>query len=660
MKHLLLILALVITNVAYSAVDSIKLSSKITDVTVFFKGAQVTHKADLKAIKGKHMLLLDMLPLDVNPQSIQVEAVNNCTIHSVKYHLVYPDQGKKSNTETGMQRRIDTLDLKCKGIRNKLSVYDVEEKLLLDNSLLQKKDNGSNISEIKEAADFYFARINEIRQSKLVLNTELEGMNKTISELYSKINGMRAKSDKAYGEIQVIVDCDKEIADILSLSYCIPSAGWTPSYDFRVSEINKPLSIVYNANVFQTSGEEWKNVNIRLSTNNPNLSGNTPDLNPWYLGRPQERQPEPLRQAITDQPNYGSESLQGDGASIKGTIMDATNNDHIPFANVILSKDGIQVGGATSDFDGNYVIRPIPAGSYTLKVAFVGYDICSINNIPVIASRITFQNVKLNPRAVKLSEVEVTDYKVPLISKDQTVSGGTVSMEDYNRGGSYSSPAPMVLEKYDYISNSLKTNVANLEYSIDIPYSIPSDGADYTIKIKEVSLSVNYVYHTVPKIDNDAFLTAEIPGWNQLNLLSGKAGIYYHGTYTGETRIDASQESDTLKVSLGRDKSILVKREGNKKLYDKHVTGNYVKETIAWDLSLKNNKDTPIHIVLQDQYPLSEKKSIEVEQLESSGAKVDDKTGKLTWEVDLEPGGKKILTFRYSVKYPRTSRLVME
>jgi len=100
--------------------------------------------------------------------------------------------------------------------------------------------------------------------------------------------------------------------------------------------------------------------------------------------------------------------------------------------------------------------------------------------------------------------------------------------------------------------------------------------------------------------------------------------------------------------------------EGNKKLYDKHVTGNYVKETIAWDLSLKNNKDTPIHIVLQDQYPLSEKKSIEVEQLESSGAKVDDKTGKLTWEVDLEPGGKKIFTFRYSVKYPRTSRLVME
>jgi hypothetical protein len=64
---------------------------------------------------------------------------------------------------------------------------------------------------------------------------------------------------------------------------------------------------------------------------------------------------------------------------------------------------------------------------------------------------------------------------------------------------------------------------------------------------------VDYVYHAIPKLDNDVFLTAEIVDWTNLNLLSGKLNIYYQGTYTGESFINSEQAEDTLKVSLGRD-----------------------------------------------------------------------------------------------------------
>ena len=236
---------------------------------------------------------------------------------------------------------------------------------------------------------------------------------------------------------------------------------------------------------------------------------------------------------------------------------------------------------------------------------------------------------------VKLREVNSLNYTVPTVS--------TLEVETSN-----------------YISNTLKSNVTNLEYTIEIPYSIPSDGEDYSIKIKEVSLTVDYVYHAVPKLENDVFLTAEIVGWTELNLLSGKSSIYYQGTFTGESYIDANQAGDTLNVSLGRDRNIIVKREGSKEMNDKQILGKNIKETLGWNITVKNNKSAKIKIIVDDQFPVSEKKSIEVERLDYSNAKLEDKTGKLSWELQIEPNDKKVVSFKYSVKYPKYVNLMIE
>jgi uncharacterized protein (TIGR02231 family) len=281
-------------------------------------------------------------------------------------------------------------------------------------------------------------------------------------------------------------------------------------------------------------------------------------------------------------------------------------------------------------------------------------------------------------------------YKVPLISPDKTSVGATITTEEISKmpnrssnatatqvGGVYNASDMDHRNAYrksdvsvgqntsgtrttDYLSNALKETVTNLEYVIDLPYSIPSDGEDYSIKIKDVSLPVNYVYHTIPKLEKDVFLTAEIRDWSQLNLISGKSSIYYQSTFTGESAIDTDQSSDTLSISLGRDNNILVNREGNKALFDKRVMGNYIKEVIGWDITVKNNKNTPVKITVEDQFPISERKSIEVERLGAEGAKVNGDTGRITWEIELQPNEKKVLTYSYSVKYPKFENLMLE
>lgn len=660
MKRIICILsACLITSATFCAVDTIKVESKIKDVTVFFNGAQITRQIDLKTTKGKHLIILDELPIEINPQSIQVNGSNNNKILSVKHQITYPTETNKNNSD--FNKKIEEQEIIIKDIKNKIDVFNLEEKIILDNSLVGKKGEGSSISEIKEAADFYRQRLNEIRKEKLNLNESLKNVQREISELYVKFNEISAKSLKSYGQILITIDCENQINTEINISYYISSAGWTPLYDFRVDNITKPLTIVYNANVYQSSGENWDNVNLKLSANNPSLSGNKPELVSWYLGRPNP---------------YQKDNIKKGSSILKGRVFEDTTNEPLAFANITIERGGEIITGITTDINGEYIIKPIEAGYYNIEIAYIGYKKCKLANIYIAPNQTTFQNARLIIEgSLFLDELEIVEYKTPIISKDDVFSGHTITSDDIRHRGSRSYSASKgyyaevqtiggistnKVETSNYISNSLKTNITSLEYTIDVPYSIPSDGKDYSIKIKEATVPVEYTYYAIPKLDNDAFLNAGIQDWTQLNLLSGKSSIFYQGIYTGESYIDTDLASDTLIISLGRDKNILVKRDYNKEIIDKKVIGNNIKESLGWDITVKNNKNVKIKIIIEDQFPLSERKSIEIERLDYSNAKLNDKTGKLIWELNLEPNDKQVLTYKYSVKYPKSINLTIE
>lgn len=191
-----------------------------------------------------------------------------------------------------------------------------------------------------------------------------------------------------------------------------------------------------------------------------------------------------------------------------------------------------------------------------------------------------------------------------------------------------------------------------ISYKIPTSYTIPSDGQDYLMAIKEAEIDAGYIYHTIPKYDTDVYLIAQIPNWSELNLLSGNSSIYYQGAYTGDAYVDANYTGDTLQISLGRDRNITVSREGNKELNDKRIFGGSVKEVVAWELSIRNNKPVPIKIEILDQFPLSEIKTIEIKHGNHAGAKVDDKTGKLTWQKTIPASSTEKINFDYELKYP--------
>jgi len=114
--------------------------------------------------------------------------------------------------------------------------------------------------------------------------------------------------------------------------------------------------------------------------------------------------------------------------TLKGTISDAMSGESIPFANVVIEKDGDQYGGTTTDFDGNYTIKPIEPGNYSVKATFVGYGTIEVTGVIISANKITFQNVKLQ-EGVALGEIKIIEYKKPLLDQDN-LSGETKTAEE--------------------------------------------------------------------------------------------------------------------------------------------------------------------------------------------------------------------------------------
>lgn len=203
-------------------------------------------------------------------------------------------------------------------------------------------------------------------------------------------------------------------------------------------------------------------------------------------------------------------------------------------------------------------------------------------------------------------------------------------------------------------------NTTSMEFKIAVPYDIPSDGQPYVATIESYELPANYEYYVAPKLDTDAFLTAQLTNWEQYNLLTGQANLYFEGTYLGQSVLNTQSVDDTLTVSLGRDKGIIVTRTKQKDYSDKQFIGNKTTDQIGWEIELRNKKSQAIDIVVVDQFPVSVREEIEVKLEEAKKAEVDETTGKLTWRLNLKPNEQEKLNFRYSVKYPKKGKVMLE
>lgn len=199
----------------------------------------------------------------------------------------------------------------------------------------------------------------------------------------------------------------------------------------------------------------------------------------------------------------------------------------------------------------------------------------------------------------------------------------------------------------------VESKYMTVEFNPSNKYSIKSDNRKQSITLNEVDVPATYEYYCVPKLDTDAFLVAKVSDWGKLNLLPGESYIYFENTYIGKTMINPQSTDDSLSISLGRDKSIVLKREIVEDMTETKFFSKNVVKSYGYVITAKNNRKSEIKMTIEDQFPVSTHEKIEVDLIETSGAEVNKEKGFLTWKVNI-PAGKTIeKKFGYKIDSPK-------
>ncbi|SHL85161.1 DUF4139 domain-containing protein [Chryseobacterium polytrichastri] len=234
-------------------------------------------------------------------------------------------------------------------------------------------------------------------------------------------------------------------------------------------------------------------------------------------------------------------------------------------------------------------------------------------------------------------QTEVADYKMKKVSAE-------VNSYQMREDAAQPSQIPVAT-----VSDSQMNVIYELKYNQTI---VSQEKEQYVILDKK-QVDATYKYHTVPKLNNQVFLMAFIKNWQNLNLISGEANIYFEDNYIGKTNITTYYVKDEFPISLGVDERINVKRI---KLEDKTSQKNFNTnkwETESYQISIRNNTKENIELEILDQLPISENSKILVKTLEIGDGNLDEKTGSILWNRKIGSGSSDKINFSYEVKYPK-------
>lgn len=594
-------------------------SSKIEKVTVFFSGAQITRSAKISVPTGRSELIFRELSAHLTKESIQLSMGNNIAIASVVHQLSSQSEAGKRDEIGVLNKQKQEVEDKIKTERSNLKVYQREEEMLLKNQAVGGTSSGMKVTELKEAVDFQRIRMQEVLNKQLEIDRNIKKLDEEIRKINQKLTEATTTKDVSMSEIVVTVTTKEPQANVdVTLTYFVQNAGWSPLYDAKVSSIEKPISLLYKANVYQYSGEDWKDIRLTLSNASPKRRGTAPELRTWYWG---------------NENNYSDyfnsvEIRSNDRTQVSGTVRDANDKALLPGVSVLIK--GTSFGVAT-DANGFYRLNiPPDLQKKTIVLAFnaVGY-----NHAEMLMTS-SSMNIELNQANSQLQEVVVAG----------TAMERKQAMTAYAAKSATKEIRSLITEEEAPVSQ---------QFELIQPYTILSDGKEYNADLKELEMPALYEYYCVPKIDPDVFLTAKVLDWDKYNLLPGDVNLFFEGTYLGKSTLDLSNQ-DTLAISLGRDKSVLVKRTKLKEFQKKQFVGSNKIDTYSYEISVRNTRKQTISMVIDDQFPISKFKQVEVYDQDAPDAEFNKETGKLTWQFKLEPNKEKKLNFKYTVKYPKS------
>lgn len=578
--------------------------AELKSVTVYRSGAELQHIAAAILKQGNNELVIENVSNSIDVNSIQIKTPAAVTIMGVEFANDYLRSPEKTPRIKLLEDSLDRVQKDADKL--KLSLTNAADLLdvLKANRDIKGSQTGLSVAELMKLMDYYKVKSGELQTEIAQLKDKQKKLNELTGKIQNQIEEEENKNVTTAGKLILQLSVATAGKFDFNISYIAKNAYWTPFYDVRVENIKSPLKVIYKAKVTQTTGIDWKQVKLSLSTAMPSQWGNAPVLQQWYLGY--------INPIAAMNKSLAMNSLQGRVAGVQVAPSPQLQEVVVTgYGNAY--KDEVTIRGASSE---NVERKPLYVVNGNVMSA---EDFASIN-----------------PSSIKDINVMKKSAATAIYGSRADAGAIVVTLKDG-------------LE--DYVS--VADNTMDVTFDIDMPYDAPTTGKEQTAILKSFDVPADYQHYSVPKLDKDAYLLAKVKDWEKLNLLPGNANIIFEGTYVGKSFIDPSSTQDTLNLTLGRDKRVVIKRDKIIDFSSVKFLGSNKLQKFTYEITVKNNKNEQVNLLLKDQFPLSSNKEIEVSLVDTNGADVNAEIGVLNWNLTLAAGETKKVRYSYTVKYPK-------
>ncbi len=271
--------------------NPITTNSQITNVNVYYGyGAELTHRAKVNLQSGQQEITINNISALLIENTLQIGCPENVVLLNYRFNT-------KTETPTQIANPlIKKMEDSIKAFNKQINanaqesavtaeMLDKTSKLVENYSTTPEKT--INTTDIMKLIEYYNGKIQAYRTTIYSLKLKREEWQESVNEINQRIYDTRQKEKlppaKTIGQLILQVMTKEETTADIGISYYTQNAGWVPTYDMRVKSIDNSFKLGYKASVSQTTGLDWKQVKLTLSTSNPNQGTTIPVLNPWNL-----------------------------------------------------------------------------------------------------------------------------------------------------------------------------------------------------------------------------------------------------------------------------------------------------------------------------------------------------------------------------------------
>lgn len=576
--------------------QSKNISSSITQVTVFTQGAQIERKATVNLLNGKNTLMLTGLSPYINKESIKITGDGSFTIMGVQYRYDHLTEIDKGEDKKAIEDKIEELNLKIEEEGVQKSILKGKIEFLNVNKQVGGKETNLSPEAFQSLKNIYGNSLESLSLESMKRDRTIKELKKELEKNQRQLNSLNSSKSQPSGTI--IVDIESNIAKSAKINF---------SY-----LVNSSVASWHPSYDIRFEGSN-KPINISYKANISQNTGINWENVKLVLSTAQTN-------VSAKMPSFSPYYLQY----------------YVPIARKYSSQ-------APMLYAEEEVLEECSANT---KIRVRGSSILTASSEPIyIVDGKPMNKIDHIPTNSIASMDVLKDASATSIYGAQGANGViliTTKKAD--------SSVPMT------ITNQMET--AN-EFSVKNTQTI-NTGSSTNIAYREAKLNAAFEYQSLPRLSQHVFLVAKIADWHQAKLNNGEVNLYLENSYVGKSVIDTQQFTDSLLFSFGVDNNISIKRDKLANYNEKQIISSNQKEFTGYKLTLRNNKAYPISTKVTDQIPISSTKEIEVENIELSGGKLDKDSGKLEWNISLAPKETKEIIVKYSVRYPKDKKIILE